>query len=366
MNNNYPEGAQLQQFLKRRRQKGILWRSLFLLATTLGVLVLMVLLLTIINDSFGYVAIQYKIEPETLLLQHHKNRVLEAPLTETSEDDDYLATRIGAQEHAVGFFSMAYYQAHADALRPLSIDGIAPTADAIASGEYLLSRPLFLVTTVEALQQRGPTAFFTGYYLDQVNQLVEALGYVRAPDQALRQSMEDWQRSTGLTPDTVRENLQLRPSDSLTMVGSSTLMPLTQAMVKRLRQDGVSLPISVTDGGTATGLQALCEGAADIALASRPLQWEELQSCQRNHLTPIAFRIATDGIVVVVNQNNGWVDDLTKAEVQLLFTDARHWSDVRPTWPSQPVSRWVPGPDSGTLDVFVTRVFGDDLQAQPQ
>ncbi len=362
MKNDYPEGAQLQQFIKRRRYMGVFWRSLFLLATTLGVLVLMVLLLTIINDSFGFVAMQYKTEPETILLQYHRNRILEAPQTEISENGDDLAARIRQQNHAIGILSMARSHNELDTLRLAPIDGVVPNVQTVTSGDYMLSRPLFLVTTQETLQEQGPTAIFTGYYLRNAYQIVEELGYFTAPEQAKSQSWEHWQQSTGLPPSAISDHLQL--AGDISMVSNAALIPLTQAMIKRLQQDDASLQISVEAGGSAAGLRALCEGHADIAMTSRPVLREEWQSCQRNHLTPIAFRIATDAIAVVISQENTWVDGLTKTEVQHLFTDASNWSDVRSSWPTKPVIRWIPGPDSETLDVFVMRVFGDDLQAQ--
>jgi phosphate transport system permease protein len=67
MINTYPEGEQLQKEIGRRHRSGRLWRSLFLLATTLGIFALTLLLYNIINQAFGLVAIENVIEPETLV-----------------------------------------------------------------------------------------------------------------------------------------------------------------------------------------------------------------------------------------------------------------------------------------------------------
>jgi phosphate transport system permease protein len=52
--------------LEQRHQRGSIWRVVFLASTTVGIVVLAVLLLTIVNDAFGYVAIENEIDPETL------------------------------------------------------------------------------------------------------------------------------------------------------------------------------------------------------------------------------------------------------------------------------------------------------------
>ena len=54
------------QFLSRRYRQGQLWRALFLLATLIGIVALATLLVTVINQSIGYVAIDNSVEPSTL------------------------------------------------------------------------------------------------------------------------------------------------------------------------------------------------------------------------------------------------------------------------------------------------------------
>jgi phosphate transport system permease protein len=121
MTSYFPEGKDLDRFIKRRQQKGIIWRSLFLLATTIGVVILMILLITIIDDSMGYVAIQYKMEPRDLVVDFYQDIVLDAPNVQTSDDMDQLAGEIARDPNAIGILSEAAYQVHADALRAVGI-----------------------------------------------------------------------------------------------------------------------------------------------------------------------------------------------------------------------------------------------------
>ena len=127
-NNSYfPEGSELERFVKRRRQKGVIWRSLFLLATTLGVVILMVLLLSIIDDSLGYAAVQYKIDPQEMVVEFYQDMALNASNARTFDDADELARALGAQPDAVGLLDEATFRAHADDLRAVTIeDGELP------------------------------------------------------------------------------------------------------------------------------------------------------------------------------------------------------------------------------------------------
>ncbi len=123
MTSYFPEGDELQKFVKRRRQKGLIWRSLFLLATTLGVIVLMVLLVTIINDSMGYAAVAYKIAPDELVVGFYRGMMLDAPRAQTYTDPDDLARALAGNPNAVGLLDPAAFQAHADILRQVQVAG---------------------------------------------------------------------------------------------------------------------------------------------------------------------------------------------------------------------------------------------------
>ena len=98
----FPEGEELQRFIRRRRQKGVIWRSLFLVATTLGVVVLMVLLLSILNDSLGYVAVRYEVEPDDLVVGFYQDMVLNAPEARTFDDPRALLQALAQDPNGIG------------------------------------------------------------------------------------------------------------------------------------------------------------------------------------------------------------------------------------------------------------------------
>ncbi|RID91676.1 phosphonate ABC transporter substrate-binding protein [Gemmobacter lutimaris] len=60
-------------------------------------------------------------------------------------DGDYTETlaRIAANKNAIGVFGLSFYQNNTDKLKVATMDGVVPSTESIASGEYPVSRPLF-------------------------------------------------------------------------------------------------------------------------------------------------------------------------------------------------------------------------------
>lgn len=58
---------------------------------------------------------------------------------------DYTETlaRLDAQPAAVGVFGLSFYEQNRDRLQVATVDGVSPSLDTVASGEYPVSRPLF-------------------------------------------------------------------------------------------------------------------------------------------------------------------------------------------------------------------------------
>jgi phosphate transport system substrate-binding protein len=146
--------------------------------------------------------------------------------------------------------------------------------------------------------------------------------------------------------------------------GSSTVEPLTVALADQFTADGYSGNITVGESGTGGGFEAFCsELTIDIADASRAIRTgdgEEQANCIANGRTPIAFRVGTDGIAIVVNPANDFATDLTSEEIAALFSTAVNWSDVRADFPAEPIIRYIPGTDSGTYDFFVETFYEDE------
>lgn len=107
----------------------------------------------------------------------------------TSEDDHILVRGIAGNRDALGFFGIAYYAANQDSLRAVPIvtptGPVAPSIETIASGEYVpYSRPLFLYINA-ARADREDIDAFVRYYIDNVDSVVETVGYAPIPGDLL-------------------------------------------------------------------------------------------------------------------------------------------------------------------------------------
>jgi phosphate transport system substrate-binding protein len=117
-----------------------------------------------------------------------------------SEDDNVLVQGVSGDKYALGYFGYSYYENNLDTLRALAVDGVKPTEDSIRSGEYLLSRPLFIYVSTDALKNNKAVELFVDFYVSKQNldRLVTAAKYVTMPaslEQESRAQYED--RTTG-------------------------------------------------------------------------------------------------------------------------------------------------------------------------
>jgi phosphate transport system substrate-binding protein len=62
---------------------------------------------------------------------------------EVGENDNLIVQKLEANPRAFGIFGFSYLDQNTDKVKAASIDGIAPTFEAIADGRYPISRPLF-------------------------------------------------------------------------------------------------------------------------------------------------------------------------------------------------------------------------------
>lgn len=142
----------------------------------------------------------------------------------------------------------------------------------------------------------------------------------------------------------------------LHITGSDTIAPILDLLYQRFIEEGYAGLMKIDAIGTGSGFQLYCnEMKADISLASRQVKAEETAACQANGRTLAEFEIGKDAVVIVVNPENSWLKDATLNELKTLFA-AEKWSDVNPAWPQEPIVRFVPDLDSGTLDIFAERI----------
>lgn len=109
-----------------------------------------------------------------------------------SEDDNTLVQGIQADPNAIGFFGYAYYVANQETLKVVSIDGIEPNDETIASGEYSpLSRPLFTYAKNSSMSDNEAAYDFMQYTIENAGEMAEAVGYVALPEEEYEKGLAD-------------------------------------------------------------------------------------------------------------------------------------------------------------------------------
>jgi phosphate transport system substrate-binding protein len=154
-------------------------------------------------------------------------------------------------------------------------------------------------------------------------------------------------------------------SGKISIEGSSTVLPITQAAAEAFSQENPDVKISVGGAGTGDGFEAFCAGETQISDASRPIEPEEQQACADKGIKYIEIPIAYDGISVVVNKQNNFATDITLEELKTLWEPEAEgkitrWSQVNPEWPDQKITLYGPGTESGTFDFFTEKVVGEE------
>jgi phosphate transport system substrate-binding protein len=153
----------------------------------------------------------------------------------------------------------------------------------------------------------------------------------------------------------------LAVSGDIVTAGSSTVFPLSERMAERFLDEGYDGNITIDSIGSGAGFERFCvAGETDVTNASRPIKDSEVESCQAIGREPIEFRVGTDALAVVVSAENDFLTDVTMDQLAQVFSTAETWADVDPSWPAEPILRYIPGTDSGTFDYFVEEVFDKD------
>lgn len=137
--------------------------------------------------------------------------------------------------------------------------------------------------------------------------------------------------------------------------GSDTLVNLALAWAEAYMPSHPSVSISVTGGGSGTGIAAMINGTVDIANASRAMKPEEIAAARANGTSPVEFVVARDAIAVVVHPSNR-VDELTLRQISDIYTGAiSNWSQLGGE--DRPIVLLSRESNSGTYVYFLENVI---------
>jgi len=95
--------------------------------------------------------------------------ILNAAGIQFSENDNVLVAGVEGSPYAIGYFGFAYYQENTEALRAVAVNDVEPNAASAESGEYPLSRPLYIYSAPSILAAKPQVAAFINFYLSNVS-----------------------------------------------------------------------------------------------------------------------------------------------------------------------------------------------------
>jgi len=145
------------------------------------------------------------------------------------------------------------------------------------------------------------------------------------------------------------------PANYIENKGSDTIVNLALAWAEKYQADHPDVRISVTGGGSGTGIAALVNGTVDIANASRKIKDEEIAQAKTNGINPVEHIIARDAIAVIVNPNNP-VSELTLQQISDIYSGKYvNWKEVGGE--DRPIVRLSRETNSGTHVYFLETVL---------
>lgn len=153
-------------------------------------------------------------------------------------------------------------------------------------------------------------------------------------------------------------------SGSVIVDGSGTVYPLMAHIAEEYmvnEENGVS--VQVGRAGSSAGFKKFIPGELDFADASRAIKDEEVDQLKEKGLTlgedVLEFKLALDGLTMVINKDNDWARVLTKEEVVNMYLSGTYkeddkvlWSDIRSEWPKEEIKFYGPNENHGTYEFF--------------
>lgn len=150
--------------------------------------------------------------------------------------------------------------------------------------------------------------------------------------------------------------------------GSSTVFPIAEAIAEEFQAANPDVRVSVGISGSGGGFKRFCAGEIDLANASRPIKDSEVEACAAAGVAFTELPIAWDGLSVIANPANDFVQCLTVPELRKIWepgSNVTTWRDVRAEWPAETIKLYGPGTDSGTFDYFTETVNGESGASRP-
>lgn len=205
-------------------------------------------------------------------------------------------TAVAGNEYAIGYVSTGSLN---ETVRALKIDGVEPTTENIKNGSYKIARPFNIATKGNLTEI---TQDFIDFIMSKEGQEIVSEDFIAVDDNAAPYAGS-------------------KPSGKIIIAGSTSVTPIMEKLREAYLKINPNTEIEIHSIGSSAGIQAVMNGTADIAMASR-----DLKDNEKAELNPIT--IAIDGIAVINNPGNT-IDNLSLEDLRKIFIgEIRKWSDI--------------------------------------
>ena len=223
------------------------------------------------------------------------NTTDEAQITNSTS---VMLTTVAGDDYAIGYVSLGALD---DSVKAVKIDGAEATADNVKSGDYKVSRP-FNIAVKEGADNEVANDFITYIMSTEGQKIVADNGYIPVADTKAYDGT--------------------KPSGSAVVGGSSSVSPVMEKLIEAYKSVNPNAKIELQTSDSTTGMTSTLEGSYDIGMASRELKEEEVGQGLK------ATVIATDGIAVIVNNDNP-TEELSSDQVKSIYTGETYtWDEV--------------------------------------
>lgn len=217
---------------------------------------------------------------------------------QVTNNTSVMLTTVAGDEYAIGYVSLGSLD---ESVKALKIDGAEATEENIENGSYKVSRP-FNIAVKEGADNEVANDFITYIMSTEGQKIVADNGYIPVADTKAYDGT--------------------KPSGSAVVGGSSSVSPVMEKLIEAYKSVNPNAKIELQTSDSTIGMTSTLEGSYDIGMASRELKEEEVgQGLQ-------ATVIATDGIAVIVNNDNP-TEELSSDQVKSIYTGETYtWDEV--------------------------------------
>ena len=217
---------------------------------------------------------------------------------EITNSTSVMLTTVAGNPAAIGYVSLGSLS---DDVKAIKVDGVAATVEDINNGTYKVARP-FLVAYKDGSLTDVAQDFLNYIMSDDGQAIINEEGYISVAE-------GNTYTASGM-------------SGRIVLAGSTSVSPVMEVLADAYKALNPDVTIEIQQTGSGAGITSAIEGVCDFGMSSRALTDEEAAEL-------VNTQIATDGIAVVVNNENP-VEDMTSDQIKGIYLgEITDWSEIQ-------------------------------------